>query len=384
MSETETILIVDDDESTRRTLALIFGKKGYEIETAATAREALEKVHARFFNLALLDIKLPDMEGTDLVEPLHKVHPDMMVMMVTAHASVETALRALNDGASAYITKPLNMDLVLATVKETLEKQRLVTENRRLYEEAQRELAERKRAQQQLRQAAQELSRSNQELEQFAYVVSHDLQAPLRTMSGFAQLLNKFYKGKLDERADEFIQEIISGAADMKSLIDDLLQFSRVQRQERVAEPTDCSEALDEALAGLRAAIEESGAVVERGDLPEILASRSQFIQLFQNLVGNAIKYRGDARPEVHISAEPGSGTASGWIFRVRDNGIGMNPEHLDRIFLIFQRLHTPDEYSGTGIGLAICKKIVELHGGRIWAESEPGKGSTFCFTIED
>jgi len=224
-----------------------------------------------------------------------------------------------------------------------------------------------------------ELARSNQELEQFAYIVSHDLQSPLRTMSGFAQLLNKSYRDTLDERADGFIQEIVDGAGEMKRLIDDLLQLSRVQRHQRVPEPTHCSEMLDEALGNLRAAIEESGAVVKRGDLPKIPVNRSQFVQLFQNLISNAIKYRGEEAPRIDVAAER---RGDDWRFSFRDNGIGIDSEHLDRVFVIFQRLHAREEYSGTGIGLAICKKIVEIHGGRIWAESEPGKGSTFYFTI--
>ena len=223
------------------------------------------------------------------------------------------------------------------------------------------------------------LERSNKELESFAYAASHDLQEPLRMVTSFAELLAKHYRSQLDEKAHEFIDYIVGGTTRMQRLISDLLTLSRVGRAEEPPEPIDCSEALDEALANLQAAIEESGVVVGRGDLPEIPANYSQLVQLFQNLVSNAIKYRGDEPLRVDVTAERQPGE---WRFAVRDNGIGIDPEHLDRIFVIFQRLHPPDEYSGTGIGLAICKKIVELRGGRIWAESEPGEGSTFRFTI--
>ena len=226
-----------------------------------------------------------------------------------------------------------------------------------------------------------ELARSNRELESYAYVVSHDLQEPLRMMSSFAQLLSRDYGGAFDERAGDFIARIVDGAKRMGMLIDDLLVLSRVGREEEPGSATDCSDAFDLAVGNLQAAIEESGATVTQEGLPKIAANPSQMAQLFQNLVGNAIKYRGDERPEVHATAQR---DADGWLFSVRDNGIGMEPEQLERIFTIFQRLHPRDKYSGTGIGLAICRKIVELYGGRIWAESEPGKGSTFFFTIPE
>jgi signal transduction histidine kinase len=386
MDEKEIILIVDDDESTRRSLRLIFEKMGYETETAGTGREAIEKAQGRFFNLALLDIRLPDMAGIQLLAPLKEMHPDMAVILVTGYASLKTALQALNEGASGYITKPLDMDEVLVTVREALEKERLVMENRRLFQEVQRELAERKRAEEELKQTMAELARSNQELEQFAYVASHDLQEPLRMVASYVQLLARRYQGRLDADADEFIAYAVDGATRMQALINDLLAYSRVGTRGKPFEPTDCEAILDQALANLQVAIEENGAAVTHDLLPTVMADATQLTQLFQNLIGNAVKFRGEESLRIHISAHWPSAIenrkSDEWIFSVRDNGIGIDPEYHERIFLIFQRLHTREEYPGTGIGLAICRKIVERHGGRIWVESQPGKGSIFYFTI--
>jgi hypothetical protein len=228
---------------------------------------------------------------------------------------------------------------------------------------------------------SQELARSNAELEQFAYVASHDLQEPLRTLASYAKLLSRRYSGQLDEKGNRFLQYIMEEALRMQALINDLLRYSRVGRQAQNFAPVRCAAVFDIVVRRLEGAIANSGANVTCGDLPTVMADETQLVQLFQNLISNAIKYHSEEPPVVHVAAERQEGQ---WLFWVRDNGIGIEPKYAERIFVIFQRLHTQDEYSGTGIGLAIAAKIVERHGGRIWVESQPGQGATFYFTIPD
>lgn len=297
------------------------------------------------------------------------------------------------------------------------------------------DITDRKRAEEALRQTAAELARSNADLEQFAYVASHDLQEPLRMVASYLQLLERRYAGRLDATADEFIRFAVEGAKRMQTLINDLLAYSRVDRTGRPLVPTDCGQALQRALANLRVAIAEAEATVVAEPLPWVLGDATQLTQLFQNLLSNCLKFRaprplridiwarpvtsgaaleragpaqaglaatgsssqpeGAAEPPRHVAAEgsaggsamanagqPGAVRPTHWIISVRDNGIGIDPEHFDQIFLIFRRLHTRDQYPGSGIGLSICKRIVERHGGRIWVESQPGQGATFHFTL--
>jgi light-regulated signal transduction histidine kinase (bacteriophytochrome) len=241
------------------------------------------------------------------------------------------------------------------------------------------DVAARKAAEDQIRRALTDLERSNKELEQFAYVASHDLQEPLRMVSSYTQLLAQRYEGQLDDKAKKYIDYAVDGAVRMQRLINDLLTYSRVGTRAKPLEPTDSHSVLGEALRNLQSAIEESRAMVTNDDLPTVRADASQLAQVFQNLIANAIKFRGEFPPRIHVSAR---GREREWVFSVNDNGIGIDPQFKDRIFVIFQRLHTKQEYPGTGIGLALCKRIVERHGGRIWFESEPGKGSTFFLTI--
>ncbi len=241
------------------------------------------------------------------------------------------------------------------------------------------DITERKQAEIALREAHEELKRSNAELEQFAYVASHDLQEPLRMVSSYTQLIMRRYGDKLDGDAKEFMDFIVDGAARMKGLIADLLAYSRVGTRGKDFKTTDSEAALQKATVNLRAAIGESGAVVTHDPLPEVCADDTQLAQLFQNLIGNAIKFRGDSAPQVHVSVDD---AGHEWVFGVQDNGIGIEPQYFERIFMVFQRLHVKTEYPGTGIGLAICKKVVDRHGGRIWVESQPGHGSRFCFAL--
>jgi PAS domain S-box-containing protein len=244
---------------------------------------------------------------------------------------------------------------------------------RRIYTAVLRDVTDRVRGEEELAARTEELERSNAELEQFAYVASHDLQEPLRMVASYTQLLARRYRGKLDEDAEEFIGYAVDGVTRMQALINDLLAYSRVGTRGGAFEPVDTGAVLDRVLASLGPAMEDAGATVTHDP--------GQLGQLLQNLVGNAVKFRGEAPPRVHVSAERGEGE---WTFSVADNGIGIDPEYAERIFVIFQRLHTRGEYPGTGIGLAICKKIVERHGGRIWFEPAPGGGTVFRFTLAD
>ncbi|HYD48064.1 MAG TPA: ATP-binding protein, partial [Terriglobales bacterium] len=314
------------------------------------------------------------------------------IIFVTAiHKDHGNVKRGYSLGAIDYLFKPISVDVVRAKVAAFIELFR--------QKEALRQAMHRaRRAESQLAVKAAELARSNEELEQFAYVASHDLKEPLRMVNSYMQLLSRRYQGKLGADADEFISFAVEGAERMRVLIDDLLAYSRVGSRGKPFAATDCRKLLETTLLNLRIAIEDSGAQVQLGDLPTIPADERQLGQLFQNLIANAIKFRGSAAPVIEVKAQPlaqlRSDTAAiaglsaddcaddGWLFSVRDNGIGIAPQFFAKIFLIFQRLHQRDEYPGTGIGLAVCKKIVDRHGGRIWVDSTPGQGTTFYFTV--
>jgi PAS domain S-box-containing protein len=244
---------------------------------------------------------------------------------------------------------------------------------------AARDITERKKAERLLNSKLEELARSNAELEQFAYISSHDLQEPLRMIASYLQLLQRKYQGRLDEKADKYIYFAVDGASRMQNLINDLLEFSRVTTKAREFEPTDCKSLLDQVVSDLEVSIKENEARISYGTLPVVMADSMQLAQVFQNLISNAIKFRSEKVPEIKISAEK---KEDEWLFSIQDNGIGIDPRFSERIFEVFKRLHKKEEYPGTGIGLSICKKIVERHGGNICVESESGKGSIFYFNL--
>jgi PAS domain S-box-containing protein len=256
----------------------------------------------------------------------------------------------------------------------------LQTDEGALVTAAVRDITERKNVERQLADYADSLKRSNRELEQFAYIASHDLRAPLRSLTGFSQLLQKRYGDRMEGEAAEFLGYITSSAKQMEHLIDDLLAFSRVSRVEQALVAVDCEALLAKVQQQLKAVIEARRARITHEPLPAVMGIEHELMQLFQNLISNGLKFQPGAAPTVHVGV---SAEGAGWHFRVVDRGIGVPSEYHDKIFLIFQRLHSTEEYEGTGVGLAICKKIVEHHGGRIWIESEPGKGSTFHFTLK-
>lgn len=319
----------------------------FHITHAEQLANGLECLARESVDIVLLDLMLPDSQGLETVRSVRAEAPGVPIVVLTSAEDERTAFSAIRQGAQDYLIKrEVDTNLLVRSTRYAIERQRLV-----------------------------------KELEQFAHVAAHDLQEPLRTLSGFCELLRDTYRGKLDDQADEWLEFVIEGARRMSGLIRDLLGYSRIGLRDDPVYPTDCTAVFDEAVQNLQAAIEENGAVVTHNDLPILMGVRAQLVQLFQNLIGNAIKYRGDQPPCVHVAA---ARKECQWLFSVRDNGIGITAEHLDRIFVIFKRLHARDEHAGTGIGLAICKKIVELHGGRIWAESDPGIGSVFYFTIPE
>jgi len=283
-----------------------------------------------------------------------------LVSWLTAH----TLERTLKD------LRTINLELDQRVIERTQDLQKEIVERVRSEEE-------RARAEEALARQAQQL---DAELDQFARVAAHDLQEPLRIVAMYVQLLERRYKGQLDQQADEYIAYVVNGAIRVRNLLDDLITLTRVTTRGKPFAPTDCSAIVNHVLANLGIALERCDAAVTCGDLPTVMADKAQLTQVFQNLVVNAIQFRGDSPLELYIGAEQTDGA---WVFSIRDNGIGIEPQYFERIFMIFQKLHG-EKYTGTGIGLALCKKIIERHGGRIWVESEPGQGSTFYFTIPD
>lgn len=344
------ILVVEDSAIDYRIIkGHLENAKGIDFHIAHAERlaDGLERLAQENIDIVLLDLMLPDSQGLETVRGVRTAAPGVPIVVLTGAEDERTAFAAMRQGAQDYLIKrEVSTNLLVRSARYAIERQHLL-----------------------------------QELEQFAHVAAHDLQEPLRTLSGFCELLRDNYRGSLDEQADEWIEFVIEGARRMSGIIQDLLGYSRIGLGDDPVEPTDCTAVFDQAVENLRAAIEEHDAVVTHHDLPILMGVRAQLGQLLQNLIGNAIKYHGDQRPCVHVAAERKDRE---WLFSVRDNGIGIVEEHLDRIFVIFKRLHARDQYSGTGIGLAICKKIVELHGGRIWAESDPGIGSVLYFTIPE
>jgi len=417
------ILVVDDTAENLRLLSTMLTQSGYTTRCVINGKMALRACNSNPPDLILLDIMMPEMNGYEVCQhlKLEAKTREIPVIFISAKDEVFDKVNAFAVGGVDYISKPFQFEEVLArieshlslrnlqkqlkeqnvllqeeitsrlAVEKTLQEKNLILQQeistRRAVEKAlqeqnlvlQQEISNRQRAESALLKSNQELARSNAELEQFAYVASHDLQAPLATIASYAQLLEKRYKDQLDSKASKFIDNIVHGCTRMQTLIDDLLEYSRVGRSRKPFQLTDCNHAVEQALANLQGAIRETQAVVTVSELPAVMGDISQLVQLFQNLVGNSIKYRHDAPPVVHITA---CKQEKDWLFSVSDNGIGIATQHQARIFQIFQRLHTQKEYSGTGIGLAICQKIVERHGGYIWVESKPGQGSTFYFTV--
>jgi signal transduction histidine kinase len=369
-----TILIVDDMPANLEVVTSHLERQGYRAVVALSGDEGIERAEYVQPDLILLDIMMPGIDGFEICRRLKAGDRTraIPVIFMTALSDTTDKLAGFAAGAVDYVTKPLNGAEVLARIESHLAlyalRRQLAEQNAQL----QQEIAVRAEA-----EAA--LQRSNTEFEQLAYVASHDMQEPLRKIASYLQLLSQRYQGQLDADADEFIGYAVDGAKRMQALINDLLAFSRVGTKAKPFAPADCGLIVKTALADLQFAIEDAGARVDVGDLPMVLGDATQLSQLFRNLISNAIKFRRDEPPVVRVTSERAEAF---WRFTVGDNGIGIAAEYFERIFVIFQRLHGRSQYAGTGIGLAICKKIVERHGGQIEVRSVEGEGSEFAFTL--
>jgi signal transduction histidine kinase len=360
------VLIVDDSFADSDLMLLELQRGGFDVagEVVQTADEVRRQVRERTPDVVLAEYNLGHWRGKDVQEIIRGEGLDIPLILVSGALGDETAVECIKQGVTDYVLKD-SLARLPESVRRALQEKQLRDEHRL--------------AQEQLAKKVQELARSNSDLEQFAYAASHDLQEPLRMVASYTQLLSERYRGKLDAQADKYIQYAMSGAIRMQTLIRDLLAISRVGRPGMAMERTDCNAAVKDALESLRVAIHTNRATVVHQFMPTVMANAVQLRQVFQNLVANAIKFHGPAAPEIQIEAQC---QGNEWIFSVKDNGIGIAPEHAVNIFIVFNRLHTRVEYDGNGIGLAICKKIIEQHGGRIWVDSHEGPGATFKFTL--
>lgn len=350
------VLIVEDSPADRELYRRRLGsdpETSYTFLETDTGQEGLRRWNEEKPDCVLLDYQLPDSDGLEVLEQMAQAAggSPLAVVMLTGQGDETVAVRAMKAGAQDYIVKGvITAEGLQRAVRNTVAKVALL----------------------------RGLEEQRADLEQFAYFVSHDLQAPLRSVKSFTRLLATRYQGKLGADADEFLGFITGSVEQMQRLISDVLAYSRAGRTVELGR-TDCEAVFRSSLAGLRAAIEESQAEVTHDPLPPVVGHPTLVGQLLQNLVGNAIKFRGVEAPRIHVSA---SRQGALWLFSVRDNGIGIHPDDAGRVFRLFERLDGADKVDGTGIGLAISKKIVERHGGRIWVESAPGSGSTFYFTL--
>jgi light-regulated signal transduction histidine kinase (bacteriophytochrome) len=375
------VLIVDDTPANIALLADHLVARGISVMVAQDGAEAVERARLAQPDLILLDVMMPGIGGFEACRRM-KSFPetkDIPVIFMTALSDISDKMTAYSVGGVDYVTKPFHVEEVLARVNAHLSLRAMQRELASQNQQLQQEIAVRRAAEEELERRTEELERSNADLAQLAYVASHDLQEPLRSISGYLQLIERRYKDKIDRDANEFIAFAVDGAKRMRKLIEDLLAYSRLGSRAKPFRSTSCRQVVQDAIQSMRVAVEESDAQITAGELPMVMGDPLQLTQLFQNLIANAIKFRRVQPPHIHISAED---CGQDWCFSVRDDGIGIDPEYFERIFVMYQRLHSRNSYPGTGIGLALCKRIVELHHGHIWVESVVGEGSVFKFTL--
>lgn len=387
------ILLVDDTPENLVSLEAALIGLDEDLVMAQSGKEALRHLLNDDFAAILLDVRMPEMDGFETAEmirsrPRSRQTP---ILFLTGYRNEEHLFRGYDLGAVDFLFKPIVPEVLRSKVAVFVELSRANARLRQQTEALRKQAEELQRAEQEVRrlnaglevrvlERTEELLRSNEELQQFAYIASHDLREPLRTVSIYAQLLAKRYAGKLDGDADQFIEFIVENAARMETLVHDLLDFSRIDvRGMDFFTRTSLEAALDDAIGNIRSLVAESGAVITRDSLPTVMGDAVQLTRLFQNLLVNSIKYRNEDVPRVHITVRE---SGDDYLVSVKDNGIGIDPQYAEKIFGIFRVLQPRDRNSGSGMGLAICRKIVTRHSGRIWVDSALGHGATFYWTI--
>lgn len=384
--EKVNILMVDDQPGKLLSYEVILSELGENLIKANSGREALEHLLKTDVAVVLMDVSMPEIDGFELAETIrqHSRFQQTAIIFISAvHLTDIDRLKGYKYGAVDYIAVPIVPELLRAKVRVFAELYRKTRQLEQLNRELEQRVTERTEELQKRAEALQrlnaQLAERNQELDTFTYITSHDLQEPLRMVTTYVQLFAKRYKGQLDAEAEQFIHFAVEGVKRMQALLRDLLAYTRVGGQQFVLARVDSAHVLQRTLENLQARIVDAGATITYDPLPLVLADASQLGLVFQNLVSNALKFCASASPCIHISVDQ---EPTRCRFAIRDNGIGIAPQYAEQIFQVFQRLHTHQEYPGTGMGLAICKKIIEQHGGRIWVESALGEGSTFFFTL--
>jgi signal transduction histidine kinase len=371
-----SILLVDDQPANLLALEALLANLGQNLTKTHSGEEALRHLDRGEFAVVLMDLRMQGLSGFETAKRIRSREHSRYtpIIFLTAFESSEFPVReAYALGAVDYLVKPIVPEILRAKVAVFVELFQKSAQLKRQADQLRAREAD-------LKQTAAELARSNRDLDQFASAASHDLKEPLRKIRIHLGLLNEGCRSQLDDKGRDYLDRAQESAGRMQTLVNDLLTYARVGTPGKTLEPVDCQVAFEQAVANLDALIREKSAVVSaRGTLPTVRGSLTELVQLFQNLIENGMKFQQAGQALVDVAAERAGGD---WIISVRDKGIGIDMSYADRIFVIFQRLHSQKEYPGTGIGLAICKKVVERHGGRIWVESEPGKGATFRFTL--
>jgi two-component system, sensor histidine kinase and response regulator len=360
------LLIVDDEVAQMRALCDTLGLEGYATQGFSSAQQALTALRAGDFELLLTDLMMPEMDGITLVNAARKIDPTLGAIVMTGHGTIDTAVQAMRGGALDYLLKPFKLNVILPVIARALDVQRLRRENAELQERE--------------RQRSEELAAAYQDLESFSYSISHDLRAPLRTIDGFAQILEAEFAERLGEEGQRVIGIIRNGSQKMDQLIVGLLEFSRAGRERLDLDRIDMTALAGAAAAEVTAAYTGPQPLIDIGDLPAVEGDATVIRQVWCNLIGNALKYSAKRpEPRITISGRIGDREA---IYQVEDNGAGFDMRYADKLFGVFQRLHRSEEFSGTGVGLAIVHRIISRHGGRIWAQGAPDAGACFQFAL--